>query len=325
MKRILIVGAGFAGSRLAKDLLARGDRVSLIDYIGPFQNERTWALKDHPNLTYNWKALQDLTPEDIEGHDAVIHLAAQADAPMGFRSPKWTIEQNVMGTVCLLEACKKVPIDRLIYAGSGNEWGRGSYFPIDEDHPLTPHHPYAFSKAAAELAMWSYHRCYGIPIVILANGCVIGPGMRKEIFIFKWLYSILSGSPVVLEGGDQTRDITYADDVIKAWLLAIDAKKDDVVGQKFQVSYGEEHSVESILKKCFEICGLEVPISRQPHRPGEMGQRECFSNSKARKVLGYVPEVPLDEALRRTKDWILAEYFDELSLNSFTEKPEIHR
>lgn len=318
MKSVLIVGAGFAGSQLARILLDRGDRVGVVDIIAPFQNDRTWPVKEHPQFSYNWKALQDLTPRDIEGYDTVIHLAAQADVPMGFRSPKWTVEQNVMGTVCLLEACKEVKLDRIIYAGSGNEWGRGIYFPIDENHPLTPHNPYAFSKAAAELAMWSYHRCYDIPIVIMSNGCVIGPNMRKEIFIFKWLYNILSGRPVVLEGGDQTRDITYSDDVIQAWLHAIDAKNSDVVGQKFQVSYGKELSVESLLEKCFEVCERAVPIVRQPHRPGEAGQRECFDNTKARKILGYNPQVSPEKAIQLTKCWILSEYSNELLLNNET-------
>lgn len=315
MKSILIVGAGFAGSQLAKQLLERGDRVGVIDYIAPFQNDRTWVINEHPNFHYNWKALQDVTTQDIEGYDTVIHLAAQADVPMGFRSPKWTVEQNVMGTICLLEAARHLPLDRLIYAGSGNEWGRGIYFPIDENHPLTPHNPYAFSKAAAELAMWSYHRCYNIPIVIMSNGCVVGPGMRREIFIFKWLYNILCDRPVVLEGGDQTRDITYADDVIRAWLLAIDAEKNDVVGQKFQVSFGKELSVEHILKTCFEICEHEVPVTHKPHRPGEEGQRECFDNAKAKKILRYDPQVSPEDAIRRTKEWILSEYSEELLSN----------
>jgi len=183
---------------------------------------------------------------------------------------------------------------------------------------LTPHNPYAFSKAAAELAMWSYHRCYDIPIVVMSNGCVVGPGMRREIFIFKWLYNILSGRPVVLEGGDQTRDITYSDDVIQAWCLAIDANHDDVVGQKFQVSYGKELSVEHILDICFEVCQRKVPIVRQLHRPGEAGQRECFNNGKAKKVLGYAPGIPPEEAILRTKDWILSEYSEELLSNSRT-------
>ena len=312
MKNVLIVGAGFAGSRLAKELLQRGDRVGTLDFLAPMENEKTWELQEYPDFTYNWKALQDLTAHDLEGFDTVIHLAAQADVPMGFRSPKWTVEQNVMGTVCLLEACKEVKLDRLIYAGSGNEWGRGLYFPIDENHPLTPHNPYAFSKAAAELAMWSYNRCYDVPVVVMSNGCVIGPGMRKEIFIFKWLFNILRGRPVVLEGGDQTRDITYADDVIQAWRLAIDAGRDTVVGQKFQVSYGREMAVEKLLETCFEVCEREVPIIRKPYRPGEAGQRECFNNTKAKEKLGYAPKVDPEEAIRRTRDWMLAEYSEAL-------------
>ena len=108
----------------------------------------------------------------------------------------------------------------------------------------------------------------------------------------------------MLEGGDQTRDITYTSDVMQAWLLAIDAPADKVVGKKFQVSYGEEHSVEEIMEMCLEECGVKVPVIRTSHRPGEKGQREAFDNSKAREVLGYKPQVGPGEAIRLTKEWI---------------------
>ena len=120
--------------------------------------------------------------------------------------------------MAILEAVRRSDcVSKLIYAGSGNEVGRAMYLPIDEDHPLTPHNPYAFSKAAAELAVWAWHRAYGIPTTVMSNGTVIGPNMRREIFIFRWLWNALHNEPIVVEGGKQTRDITYVDDVIEAW------------------------------------------------------------------------------------------------------------
>jgi len=304
--RILITGgAGFAGAALTKELLNLGHKVTCFDVVAPLMNDALWDMKDHENLSFAWKGLQDIRKEDIEGHNIVIHLAAQADVPMGFKSPLWTVEQNVVGSTCLLDAVKESSgVEKVIYAGSGNEWGRPQYIPIDENHPLTPHNPYSFSKAAAELAFWAYHRCYDVPVVIMSNGIVTGPGMRREIFIFKWLYNILRGLPIVLEGGDQTRDITYTSDVIQAWLLAINAPAEKVVGEKFQVSYGEEHSVEEIMEMCLEECGAKVPVIRTSHRPGEKGQREAFDNSKAREILGYKPQVGPREAIRLTKEWI---------------------
>ena len=90
---------------------------------------------------------------------------------------------------------------KVLFAASGNEVGRSLYLPMDEDHPLTPHNPYGFSKAAAELAMWAWRRAYGVPSVVLSTGVVVGPGMRREVFIFKWLRD----EGLALDGGGAGR------------------------------------------------------------------------------------------------------------------------
>lgn len=303
-KKVLILGgAGFAGSGLAKRLIIKGYRVGILDIVAQPHTD----FINYDDMDYKWKAVHDIVPADYEGYDIVVDLAAQADVPMGFPSPKWTVFENVDGTIAALEAAKNANIEKFIIAGSGNEFGRPLYFPIDETHPLTPHNPYAFSKAAQEMAGWAYHRCYDIPITIMSNGAVLGPGMRRDIFVFKWLYNILQGKPVILEGGDQTRDLTYVTDVLNAWELVIAAPKEKVVGEKFQVSYGEEKSVIDILHLCLQVCGKNpgsYPIINKPHRPGERGQREWFTNQKARDILGYDPKISAIDGIRLTKEWI---------------------
>lgn len=303
---VLVTGAaGFGASGLIRALLGRGYRVTGLDQVAPAHAELLDGIHQHPDFCYVWKNLQDVVPRDIHGHDIVVHLAAQADVPMGFDSPRFTAMQNIDGTVALLEAVRRENcVTRLIYAGSGNEIGRPLYLPIDEAHPLTPHNPYAFSKAAAELAVWAWHRAYGVPGVVMSNGAVIGPNMRREIFIFKWLWNALQGLPIVLEGGDQTRDVTYVSDVVDAWLLAIEAPGESVVGQKFQVSFGQEISVRDLAHMCLEAAGSDVPIRQADYRPGERGQRECFSNARAREVLGYSPQVGPRQAIEITADWV---------------------
>lgn len=310
MKRVLILGgSGFAGSGLAKRLADRGDIVTILDIVAKAHSD----FIDDDRINYKWKSVHDMIPEDYDGQDIVIDLAAQADVPAGFTMPRWTVYENVDGTIAALEAAKDANIDKFIIAGSGNEFGRPIYLPIDEKHPLTPHNPYAFSKAAQEMAGWAYHRCYNVPIVIMSNGACCGAGMRRDIFIFKWLYNILQGKPIYIEGGDQTRDLTYVSDVLDAWMLVIDAPKEKVVGEKFQVSYGEEYSVRELMGLCFDACEQlaetiayrqSVAVIQKPHRPGEIGQRELFSNQKARDVLGYKPKVAPAEAILKTMEWI---------------------
>ena len=303
---IILGGAGFAGSGLVKRFLNKGKTIKVIDIISPHQAFNLEDVIDNPNLTYIWKAIRDIEVSDLEDHDTIVHLAAQADVPMGITSPRWTVMENVEETICLLETIRKLNKypDRLIYAGSGNEFGRPIYLPIDEEHPLTPHNPYAFSKAAAEMAYWTYSRCYNLPITIMSNGACLGPNMRRDIFVYIWLRNMIKGLPVKLEGGEQTRDLTYVSDILDAWELVIEAEPSKIRNEKFQVSYGKELRVSDILTMCFNITSSKVKIERVDYRPGEQGQRELFTNQKARKILGYNPKISPFEGIKMTYEWM---------------------
>ncbi len=308
MTHVLITGiAGFAGVGLTKELLARGHDVSGLDIIGPLQSGIPDEVLDSLKK-YHWKSCQDLRSYDLQGVDVVIHFAAQADVPMGFSSPRWTVENNILATLGVLEAAKGLPLEKIVLASSGNVFGRPLYLPIDEKHPQTCHNPYSASKACQELLFWAYHRSYGLPIVIMRNGIVYGPGMRREIFIYKWLHALLRGKDIIVEGGAQTRDPCYASDTMDAWRRVVEAPADKVVGEIFQISYGKEYKVLDIATICVRFCQpylIHTPkIDNAPYRPGEEGQRECFSIEKARRVLGYSPQISLLEGLQRTIDWI---------------------
>ena len=222
----------------------------------------------------------------------VAHMAAQPDAPLAFESPQYTVMQNIGGTVSLLEAVRQADsVSKLMFAGSGNEIGRAAYLPIDEDHPLTPHNPYGFSKAAAEMALEAWHLAYDVPSIVMRTGVVIGPNMRREVFIFKWLWNALHGKPIVVEGGKQTRDLAFIDDVIRAWTLAIQAPVGAVVGQKFFVGSLVRNIPSTTWQGSAEtaVGSSDIPIEYVGYRPGEEGHREAFSVERARSVLGYVP------------------------------------
>lgn len=302
---ILVTGAaGFGGSHLVRKLLNLGHTVTGLDIVPPGQACLLRREMDHPNFRYQWKSLQDLQPADVDGHSVVAHLAAQADTPLAFDSPRYTVMQNIEGTIALLEAVRRCEgVQKMIYSGSGNEYGRPLSLPMDETHPLTPHNPYGFSKAAGELAMWSWHRAYGVPTVVLGTGVVIGPHMRREVFIFKWLWNALHGRPIVVEGGQQTRDLSFIEDVVSAWVLAIRAPADRVVGEKFFVGSGAELTVAELAEWCRDAVGFPVAIERVGYRPGEEGQREAFTTEKAMRVLGHRPRVSPKEAVQLTADW----------------------
>lgn len=301
MKILVVGGAGAAGIGVVNRLMEKDLDVSILD------------ITAHPhsdfadiNIPYKWMAVQDVRPRHIKDYEAIIYLAAQADVPMGYESPSWTCYQNVNGALNFFESARfSDKLDRLLVAASGTEYGEHVCIPIDETHPLTPNNPYAWSKACQELAAMTYYRCYGLPVTVMSNGIITGPNMRKEIFIYKWLYNLLQGKSIILEGGEQTRDLTYITDTLDAWELVLNAPIDKIKGEKFQVSYGKELSLIELLNMCLDECNAsENLVVRKPYRPGEEGMRECFDISKARNVLGYNPVVTPEESIKLTADWI---------------------
>jgi UDP-glucose 4-epimerase len=304
MRCMITGGSGFGGTGLVNALLSRDFEITIVDITAPSHADSLQNCIEHGHLKYLWKSVHDLSPRDVEGHDIIVHFAAQADVPMGFPSPLWTMWENVMGTTNVLECAKAVGVDRFLLASSGNVFGRPLYLPINESHPLTPHNPYAASKACQEMLAMAYWRSYKVPVIIMRNGVVIGEGMRREIFIYKWLSNIIRNKPIVIEGGNQTRDPCYVSDTVLGWLLTLEAPKEKVVGEIFHISRGKEYTLNEIARECMGVAGNTVAIDYQPYRPGEEGMRECFDVSKAKEILGYTPRVDLCEALEKTLTWI---------------------
>lgn len=298
MSRILLTGAsGYGGSGLTKVLLERGHQVTALDIIAPNHADNLREEIDQGAITYLWKSTLDIRPQDVDKHDIICHFAAQGDVPAGFTSPSYTLFNNVMGTVTVLEAARAAGCEKWILPSSGNVFGRSKIFPINEECPPMCHNPYSASKAAQENLAWAYYHSYNVPIVIYRNGIVYGgKAMRRNIFIWIWLNNILRDRPIVIEGGEQTRDPCYVTDTIDAWVLGIEASPEKVVGEIFQVSKGDEYKVTDIARMCVQVAGA-ADVIQHPYRPGEEGMRECFDISKARRVLGYDPKVSLEEGI----------------------------
>lgn len=310
MKVFITGGAGFGGSGLTKELLKLGHEVTCLDILSPNHADNLREEIDKGLITYIWQAVQDVTPETFKGYDIVCHFAAQADVPMGFPSPRWTAWENVIGTVCVLEALRdNKTVTKVLIPSSGNVIGRPLKVPIDETHPCTPHNPYAASKACQEMYGNAYRLSYGVPVVTFRNGIVYGQGMRKDIFLYIWIKNIIQGKPIVIEGGDQTRDPSHVSDTVQAWLNAIIADPKDVVGETFQVSTGKEYSINYLADKVVEIAqekGFDnVLAEHKDYRPGEKGQREVFDVSKAERVLGYKAKVNIEDGIRDLFDWMM--------------------
>ena len=301
MSRVLITGvAGFLGARLARRMLAEGWEVQGLDLVAPVDAWRLEGVK----LDYRWGSCQDVHTLDAP---YVIHCASQGDVPLSLSAPAFTINQNVLGTLAVLEAAKRHDgLERFLLQSSEEVYGYCPRLPIREEEPLNPTNAYGASKGAQELLTQAYHHSFGLPVTTIRSGTIFGEGMRRTQVIPIFLEQALRGEPLTIHGdGSQTRDFHWVDDHVDVMITALTAL--GAAGQIINVGSGEERSVYSIAQDCIHVTGSSSLGSFLPQRPGEEGLRVVLDIIRAKQILSYQPRVSFMEGLDRMCAWLAKE------------------
>jgi UDP-glucose 4-epimerase len=302
MKAVVTGGAGFIGSNVVDALVERGDAVVVVDDLSTGRRSNLeQALANGARLVEadirDREALVDLFEEFKP--DAVFHLAAQIDVRKSVADTPLDAMINVVGTINVLEAAKRVGARVVNSSTGGAIYGEGKIIPAPEDHPAEPEAPYGQSKFAAEGYLELYRRLHGLPTISLRYGNVYGPrqdplGEAGVIAIF--CGKLMTGeSPTVFGDGLQTRDYVYVGDVVEANLAAAGS---DASGA-FNVGTGREASVLDLVKALGEIARRDFQPEFAPERTGEV-RHIALDYTRAREELGWEPKVDLHEGLSRT-------------------------
>src|SRR3989338_5235826 len=228
-KRVLVTGAdGFMGSHLTERLVNEGARVSIYIRGNSISGTVLFTLKNlapfektfRQILTGNIASLDAVELIRENGAEYIFHLAADAYVPNSFHHPREVIESNLWGTVNVLEAARKMPkVRRVVCTSSSEIYGTARYAPIYEVHPLNPSSPYAASKVAADRTAYSYFNTYHLPVSIIRPFNTFGPRHTYDV-IPKFIRLALQNKPLTVHGDClQTRDFTYVEDMINAFLL----------------------------------------------------------------------------------------------------------
>jgi UDP-glucose 4-epimerase len=310
MKALVTGGAGFIGSNLVDALLARGDEVTVVDDISTGRESNlTAALAAGARLeridVRDAAALTALTSE-VEPA-TVFHLAAQIDVRKSLDDPAFDAAVNVGGTANVLDAARAADSGRVVFVSTGGAIygeGEGKALPLDESAPIEPFSAYGQSKFAAEGYLALYERLYGLSSMSLRLGNVYGPrqdplGEAGVIAIFCGLLAG-GGRPTVFGDGTQTRDYLYVGDVVAAALAAAESSATGPVN----IGTGREASVLDLIDLLAELAGREdFEPEFAAARAGEV-QRIALAAGRAERELGWRPQVPLEDGLRRTFDAI---------------------
>ncbi len=314
MNFLVTGGAGFIGSHLVERLLAQGHRVLCLDNFDEFYDP---ALKRR-NLRH---ALEDPKFRLIEGDlreerilekifeeekiDIVAHLAARAGVRPSIQNPLLYAEVNIRGTLNLLEACRKHPIARLVFASSSSVYGNNLKIPFAENDPVdNPISPYAATKKAGELICHTYHHLYGIHIACLRYFTVYGPRQRPEMAIHQFTRLIHEGKKVTLFGdGSSRRDYTYIDDAVAGTMEAlIQAKGYEI----YNIGESQMTSLLELIQAIERRVGEKALLEYLPAQPGDV-ERTYADIRKASERLGYRPQTKIQEGIERFVRWYLDE------------------
>ena len=244
--------------------------------------------------------------EDAVGQSSVIiHLAANTNAFKSFSHPLSTIRSNFLGTCTLLEAVKKNEVDKFIYLSSSEVYGNHQKeIEMNENHPLIPLSPYAVSKLASDRLAYSLYLTNNLPVVILRPFNVYGPFQHPEKMIPKFVTLLMRNKKITLNnGGFQTRDWIYVDDLTEAILKVVRTPIDKIRGEIFNVGTGKAASVKQVADIILKNLGRDESLIRiapglQPGTIGNIG-----ISSRAREKLNWVPKVNLEEGIQMTVDW----------------------
>ena len=303
--RILVTGgAGFIGSHIVDQCIAAGHAVAVVDNLWDEGGGKKTNLNPQARFYH-----ADITDESSLDHvfdevqpEVVSHQAAQHSVAISTKNPKLDARVNVLGLLNVLNNCTRVGTRKIVFASSGATYGTPVRLPIDEDVLQRPESPYGITKMVAEYYLRYWQEAHGLTYTALRYGNVYGPrqdpnGEAGVIAIFARRF--LNHEPVRIDwDGEQQKDYVYVGDVARANFIALDHGDNDI----FCIGTGKGTSVNEIYRTLEEFVGFSPEIVKAPKRPGDV-HLAYFNCSKAARILGWKPEVSLQEGIKATVDF----------------------
>jgi UDP-glucose 4-epimerase len=299
MRALVTGGGGFIGHHLVRRLLADGYDVRVLDNFSTGRRERLEGLD--VGLVEGDLRSYERAHTAVRGTDVVFHLGALPSVPRSVQDPLTTGAVNVEGTLNVLLAARDEDVRRVIFASSSSVYGASPSLPKTESDQPLPISPYGVSKLAAENYCSAFTVTYGLETVSLRLFNVFGGGQdplsQYAAVVPRFISAIGSGKrPTVYGDGRQTRDFTYVDDVVEAFVLAADTQG-ATSGEVLNVAAGGETSVLDLIAALAELFERRLDPQFEPARPGEV-QRSWGDAMKVKRVLGWTPKWSLTSALR---------------------------
>jgi UDP-glucose 4-epimerase len=304
MRAVVTGGAGFIGSNVVEQLVARGDEVVIVDDLCTGFRENV-----HPEARFLEGTVSnaDLVADAVQGAELVVHLAAHRAVLRSVEQPLTTDTANTHGTLTVLDAARTAGVRRVVYASSSSVYGGRAPVPTPESAPLLPRSPYAVTKLAGEHYCRVFSELFGLETVALRFFNVFGPRQRPDsqyaAVIPLFIEALAAGkAPVVHGDGQQSRDFTYISDVVRAVMAAAETPAERCSGKVYNVACNHRSSLLELLDVLGELLGSDVEPEFTAPRPGDVTISQADVSAIAAD-LGWKAEIGFREGLARTVEW----------------------
>ena len=308
---VLVTGAGgFIGSHLTEALARAGAEVrAFVRYNS--RGDHGWLEVADPDVSQEIEVFRgDLgNPEAVAGgmagREVVFHLGALIPIPYSYRHPREFVTANVEGTLNVVEAARREEPARIVHTSTSEVYGTAQTVPIDEEHPLHPQSPYAASKVGADQIALSFQRSFGTPVVVARPFNTYGPRQSARAVIPTIVTQALARDVVELGATDPTRDFLFVEDTVRGMMRCAEAE--GVEGEVINLGTGIEISIGQLAERVLRQLGKELPVALDQDRlrpANSEVERLVAGTAKAKRLLGWEPEVDLDEGLRQTIEWL---------------------
>lgn len=303
-------GAGFIGSHLVERLIHEGVTVRcLVEYdsrgdIGWLDDIVPKARRDIEIVSGDLRDL-DTIRSCAREVDIIFHLGALIAIPYSYAHPTQVVETNILGTLNVLIAARDYGTSRVIHTSTSEVYGTARYIPVDEKHPLQGQSPYSASKIGADKLAESFFAAYGVPVTTLRPFNTYGPRQSARAVIPTIVSQMLSGDTVRLGALSPTRDLTFVDDTVEAFVRI--AECDVAIGGTFNTGSGKEISIGDLAQRIASLIAKPLRIIQDEQRLRPIAsevERLCADSRAAERVFGWRPRISLDEGLMRTISWI---------------------
>lgn len=310
-RKVLVTGAGgFIGSHLIEALINRGARVrafvrytsrgetGMLKYLSP-------AVLREVEIIYGDIRDAEAISLAAAAMEIICHLGALIGIPYSYLQPRDVAETNIFGTLNVLMAARRHGVQRVIHTSTSEVYGSAQTVPITERHPLHAQSPYSASKIAADKLAESFYCSYGTPVCILRPFNTYGPRQSDRAVIPTIISQALKRAEIHLGSLTTQRDYTFVEDTVNGFIKA--AEQTALLGVEINLGNDQEISIGDLARKILTILDCDLPIieDKKRLRPEQSEvERLRASNARAKELLGWEPNVSLDEGLRKTIRWI---------------------